>query len=147
MQIGSWLRKLHAIYYLPVTRLKRAIVHQQVPYINQLFTTERREFQLDPDYGSVTVLGFLSDDQYDALLSCNIVYLELYDSSANNTIIECMVRNTPILVNPLPAVREYLGEDYPFYFTNRSQAARKAEDVVLIEETHKYLQAHPIKKS
>jgi glycosyltransferase involved in cell wall biosynthesis len=146
VQIGSWLRKLHSIYYLPVTRLKRAIVHQQVPYINELFTTEKKEFQLDPDYGSVQEVGFLSDAQYDALLSCNIVYLELYDSSANNTVIECIVRNTPILVNPLPAVKEYLGEEYPFYFTNRSQAARKAEDVVLIEETHKYLQAHPIKE-
>jgi hypothetical protein len=56
------------------------------------------------------------------------------------------VRNTPVLVNPLPAVKEYLGESYPFYFTNRAQAARKAEDAGLIEETHRYLQAHPIKK-
>ena len=146
VQIGSWLRKLHSIYYLPVTRLRRAIVHQHLPYIKDLFAAEKKEFQLDPDYEAVEVLGFLSDAQYDDLLSRNLVYLELYDSSANNTIIECIVRNTPILVNPLPAVREYLGEEYPFYFTNRSQAARKAEDVALIEETHRYLQAHPIKE-
>ena len=146
VQIGSWLRKLHSIYYLPVTRLKRTIIHQQVPYINDLFAAEKKEFQLDPDYGSVDVFGFLSGPQYDDLLSRNIAYLELYDSSANNTIVECIMRNTPILVNPLPAVREYLGEDYPFYFANRSQAARKAEDAVLIEETHRYLQAHPIKE-
>lgn len=146
VQIGSWLRKLHSIYYLPVTRLRRAIVHQHLPYIKNLFAAEKKEYQLDPDYGVVEVLGFLSDSQYDDLLSRNIVYLDLYDSSANNTIIECIVRSTPILVNPLPAVREYLGEDYPFYFSSRNQAARKAEDVALIEETHRYLKAHPIKE-
>jgi glycosyltransferase involved in cell wall biosynthesis len=146
VQIGYWLRKLHSIYYLPVRRLKRAIVHTHTPYIQQLFAAEKREFQLEPDYGSVEVLPFLSDEQYDDLLSRNIVYVELYDSSANNAVIECLVRNTPILINPLPAVREYLGEDYPFYFSHRSQAARKAEDAALIEETCRYLQMHPIKE-
>jgi glycosyltransferase involved in cell wall biosynthesis len=145
VQIGSWLRKLHSIYFLPVKRLKKAIAHQHVPYIEDLFAAEKKEFQLDPDYGSVEVLRFLSDVQYDDLLSRNIVYLELYDSSANNTVIECIMRNTPILINPLPAVTEYLGEKYPFYFTHRSQAARKAEDAALIEETCRYLQSHPMK--
>ena len=146
VQIGYWLRKLHSIYYLPVRRLKRSIVHQQAHYIQRLFAAEKREFQLEPDYGAVEVLPFLSDEQYDDLLCRNIAYVELYDSSANNAVIECLVRNTPILVNPLPAVREYLGEDYPFYFTHRSQAARKAEDPALIEATHRYLQKHPIKE-
>jgi len=146
VQIGSWLRKLHSIYHLPVTRLKRAIVHQHMPYIDELFAIEKKEYGLEPDYGAVQVLNFLADDEYDELLSRNIVYLELYDSSANNTIVECLVRSTPVLVNPLPAVREYLGEEYPFYFSNRTQAARKAEDIGLIVETHQYLQAHPIKQ-
>jgi hypothetical protein len=146
VQIGSWLRKLHSIYFLPVKRLKRAIAHQHVPYIEDLFAAEKREFQIEPDYGSVEVLRFLSDAQYDDLLSRNIVYIELYDSSANNTVIECMIRNTPILINPLPAVKEYLGEEYPFYFTHRTQAAHKAEDAALIEETCKYLQTHPGKE-
>ena len=146
IQVGSWLRKLHSIYFLPVKRLKRAIAHQHLPYIEDLFAAEKKEFQLEPDYGSVEVLSFLSNAQYDDLLSRNIVYLELYDSSANNTVIECIMRNTPILINPLPAVREYLGDEYPFYFTNRNQAARKAEDAALIEKTHRYLQTRPIKE-
>jgi glycosyltransferase involved in cell wall biosynthesis len=146
VQIGTWLRKLHSIYYLPATRLKKAILHQQAHYVRQLFAAEERAFQLEPDYTSVETLPFLSDEQYDDLLCRNIAYVELYDSSANNAVIECIVRDTPILVNPLPAVREYLGEDYPFYFVHRSQAARKAEDPALIEATHRYLQKHPIKE-
>ena len=37
-----------------------------------------------------------------------------------NTIIECVVRNTPIIVNNHPAVVEILGKKYPLYFNNGS---------------------------
>jgi hypothetical protein len=73
------------------------------------------------------------------LLSENIVFIELYDANANNTIVECIARGTPILVNPLPAVVEYLGEDYPLYFNNLPEAAEKALDLKLILEAHQYL--------
>ncbi|MEP7274280.1 MAG: tetratricopeptide repeat protein, partial [Acidobacteriota bacterium] len=145
VQVGSWLRRLHSIYYLPVTRLRRAIAHQHVPYIAELFAAEKQAFLLNPDYGQVETLKYLSADEYDDLLAGNIVFLDLYDSSANNTILECIVRATPVLVNPLPAVKEYLGEGYPFYYVSRSQAARKVEDVNLIESAHTYLANHPIR--
>ncbi|NEP27721.1 MAG: tetratricopeptide repeat protein, partial [Moorea sp. SIO3I6] len=35
---------------------------------------------------------------------------------------------------------------YPLYFQSRQEAAAKAEDFALIEETHHYLQQHPIKE-
>ncbi|MGE0449788.1 MAG: glycosyltransferase family 2 protein [Vicinamibacterales bacterium] len=139
VQIGSWLRKLHAIHYLPVRRLQRAIVHQHQHYIDDLIATERRLYRLQPDDARVETLPFLNDDAYDELLARNIVYLELYDSSANNVIVECLARATPVLVNPLPAVVEYLGPEYPFYFTSRGQAARKAEDMIGLEAAHRYL--------
>ena len=69
----------------------------------------------------------------------NIVFVDMYDSSANNAVIECIARDTPILINPLPAVVEYLGEDYPFYFNDLDEAAEKINDHDLIEETYKYL--------
>ncbi len=50
-----------------------------------------------------------------------------------------------LLVNPLPAVKEYLGEDYPFYFNSLEEAAEKAEDEDLIQKTHLYLLNHPLK--
>ena len=43
----------------------------------------------------------LSNEDYDILLSENIVFLDLYDSSANNAVIECIARATPLLVNNL----------------------------------------------
>jgi hypothetical protein len=64
----------------------------------------------------VDVINFLNDDEYDDLLSRNIVFLNLIDASATNTIIECIVRNTPIIVNRHPAIEEYLGKEYPLYY-------------------------------
>jgi hypothetical protein len=57
-------------------------------------------------------------EEYDDLLSNNIVFIDLFDASANNTIIECIIRNTPVIVNKLVSVVEYLGEDYPLYFND-----------------------------
>jgi hypothetical protein len=65
------------------------------------------------------------------------------DATANNTVVECIVRHTPILVNPLPAVVEYLGTEYPFYFDSLPEAARKAEDNGCVRAAHQYLAEMP----
>lgn len=68
-----------------------------------------------------------------------LFFFDLYDASANNAIIECMARNTPILVNPLEPVVEYLGSEYPFYFNSLEEAAVKARDLDLVKRAHEYL--------
>lgn len=78
---------------------------------------------------SVTVKEYLEDDNYDSFLIQNIVFLQLVDASACNTVIECIVRCTPIVINRInpsnpdddPLV-EYLGNDYPLFYTNIAQA-------------------------
>jgi len=146
VQVGWWLRKLHSIYYLPVRKIKKAILRSQAGHVEEMFAIEKAVFNLNPDKSSVERITYLSNNEYDKLLGTNIVYLNLYDTSANNAIIECIVRNTPVLVNPHPAVKEYLGQDYPFYFQDLEEAARKAEDMGLIEETHAYLKSSPIQE-
>jgi glycosyltransferase involved in cell wall biosynthesis len=143
VQVGTWLRKLHAVHDLPVHRMQRTIVHQHELYIDELFAAERSALRLRVDESLVETLPFLDDHGYDELLSCNLVLVELYATSANNAVVECLVRGTPILVNPLPAVREYLGDDYPFYFSSRTEAARKAEDDELVAAAHRYLVNRP----
>ena len=44
-----------------------------------------------------------------------------------------------ILINKVGGVVEYLGEDYPFYFKDYNEAARKLQDHNLIEITSNYL--------
>jgi hypothetical protein len=90
------------------------------------------------DLSNVTVAS-LSNAEYDDVLSKNVVVAKMYDSSVNNAIIECIVRNTPILVNRLASAEEYLGKDYPFFFENDEEANQKISDVELIFKTHEYL--------
>jgi len=90
-------------------------------------------------HSSVTVLDTLENEDYDTLLSQNIVFLDLVDASAVNTIVECITRCTPLLVNPLPAVVELLGKDYPFYYNDLSEANYKASFLPCIKDTFEYL--------
>ena len=69
---------------------------------------------------SVDIINKLENDDYDKLLSENIVFINLVDASAVNTVIECIVRNTPIIINKHPAILEMLGEKYPLYYENDS---------------------------
>ena len=70
---------------------------------------------------SVTIMENVDSDTYTSMLQNNIVFLDMYDAAAVNTIIECIRSNTPILVNRIPGVVELLGESYPFYFQHESQ--------------------------
>ena len=81
----------------------------------------------------------INDETYDELLKTSIIFIKLLDASAVNTIIEAIARNTPILVNPLDAVIEYLGKDYPFYYNSMEEATKKANDPYLIRKTYFYL--------
>ena len=59
---------------------------------------------------------YVAEDRYDELLSRNVVITEAFDASANNVVIECLARNTPLIVNRHPAIVEYLSADYPLFF-------------------------------
>ena len=164
VRVGWWLRKLNSIYLLKLKNLEKYVLNP----CKGTYDLERKEramlnLEIDEIYYRLVRLlpnrvnlkigkyktrkiDFLSNKYYDFFLSKNIVLMDLWDSSANNTIIECITRNTPVLTCHLPAVEEYLGKDYPFYFNSLQEASRKSEDIGLIEETHIYLKSHPIKK-
>ena len=152
--VGWWLRKLNSIYALPLEeksgyrkiRLLTYTGKHPQKVIDELVVKERYEENLFMD-GSIALeyqsntsdMARLSDDEYDNLLSENIVFLDLYNSSANNAVIECIARATPVLINKLPSTLEYLGEDYPFFFDSLDEAAAKAKDFDLVKATHEYL--------
>lgn len=87
---------------------------------------------------SVEIIPKLSNEEYDTILSNSVVFLDLIDASAANTIIECIVRNVPICVNKHPAVEEYLGQDYPLYWESPDQVSEVLTSEN-IEKAHNYL--------
>jgi len=67
---------------------------------------------------SVNITNYVNNMEYIELLSSNIIFCNFIDCAASNTIIECISTSTPIILNRLPAIEEYLGENYPFYLDN-----------------------------
>jgi len=94
---------------------------------------------IQTSHDSVQIIHKLENDDYDDMLSKNIVFINLLNASACNTLIECVVRNTPILINRLEAVEEILGPNYPFYYDSIQEAGELATDINKIKETHIYL--------
>jgi hypothetical protein len=88
---------------------------------------------------SVNFIDYITDTDYDALITKNIVYINLVDASAVNTIIECIVRHTPIIVNKHPAVVELLGEKYPLYHSNNNEICELLKSDKLIRKAYHYL--------
>ena len=93
---------------------------------------------LKKNHLSVQLIDKLDNNKYDHLLSENIVFIDLIEASACNTLIECIVRNTPILIRPLPSVVERLGKDYPMYWNDYTDIYNllKYDN---IKKTHEYL--------
>jgi hypothetical protein len=76
-----------------------------------------QKYKLD----EITILKELDKGEYEHLFVNSCVFLHLEDANAHNIINECIKFHTPIIINKLPAVVEYLGEDYPLYYENDSE--------------------------
>jgi hypothetical protein len=138
-QIGFWLRSTLSIQMLPTEKYTKVWI-RPIEYAKDYLDREKRTLDTHGKIiGRYKAKAWVSHDHYDELLSKNIVFINLLDASANNAIIECIVRNTPILVNRHPAVKEYLGGDYPFFYDTLDEAAKFVEDEARIEAAHEYL--------
>jgi len=86
----------------------------------------------------VKIITFQENGAYDELLSKNIVFLKLIDASAINTLLECIVRNTPIVINKIKPVVEVLGDAYPLFYSDISEV-KKLVSIKNIDKAHQYL--------
>jgi Glycosyl transferase family 2 len=86
---------------------------------------------------SVTLLDRVDDESYDRLLAESVVALDIRDAGATTTIVECMARTTPICINNVGAVGEYLGVNYPLY--HDGNISDVLQDDERIRAAHEYL--------
>jgi hypothetical protein len=87
----------------------------------------------------VEILEKVTPKYMDELLSSNVVFLHLIDAASVNPVMECIVRNTPFIVNRLPALEEVLGKHYPGFYEDFNHAAYLAENLTSIVKIHMYL--------
>ena len=131
--IGQWLRKYHSIYHLETT-------HKKMMLRIDAFCLDYKEMQnYTSGKNDVTILPYLSNQEYDNLLSNCVVFLDLYDCSACNVVLECIARTTPILINILPGTVEHLGPNYPLYYENLEEASQKLQDETIVLKAHNYI--------
>ncbi len=114
------------------------------PSVSNIFHHKLNQF-IEEMVQSVEIISHLNDDAYDTFLTDKVVFLDLIDASACNTLIESMVRFTPVIVNKIEPVVELLGPDYPLYFENDisiielSRFVQKVFEGDLIRKAHLYL--------
>lgn len=82
----------------------------------------------------------VSNEEYENALSESAVFQNYVNCTASNVICECIASCTPIVVNKLPAIVEYLGEDYPLYYDSLQEAEDKIKNLnILIGQANQYL--------
>lgn len=134
---GHWQRKFESIYFLNVDRnLMEPCVLECYGFYECINTIRKLT---GPRFNTLQRIRYLNDQQYDELHTRNIIFLDLYDAGACNTLLDCVVRHTPLLVRKMPGIVEYLGDDYPFYFNTLQEAEIKVHNLSLIKETYEYL--------
>jgi hypothetical protein len=141
LQVGWYLRNVRLIHQTntPIHRT-RLMIKKQVTVEHE--ENSQRVFGSRPEFNASGVLeiDWIENDGYDFLLSRSVVCMEVLDAAANNVTIECLARNTPLIVNRHPAVVEYLGGDYPLFYEDHRQVAEMINNEELILSAHRYLE-------
>ena len=142
IQVGSWMRDIKAIFDLEYTP-KYALIGKKMEDKYKAISFGDASINLETEENNleypVKIINYLENEDYDEILTRYVVFLKLKDASAVNTIIECIIRNTPIVVNKLPAVEEYLGPNYPLYYKNLEDVPGILKNKQLIVKANTYL--------
>lgn len=152
--IGFWMRRFSSFRRLDV-RPWRKVRPLLVEDPNSVGMDHIRAYQrqealaagdTDEPRAGVEIITRRSNAEYDDLLSKTVVFLDLIDASAVTTVVECLARCTPLVVNRLPALEEYLGDDYPLFFETLDEASRKIRDRGALLAGHAHMRANPMRQ-
>ena len=139
---GEFLRNFQAFYDLEVPAGYQK-VFLKAPDINfeNLYNCNMEKVDLKTN-NSVVIIDRVPDEDYDKLLSSSIVFLSLYDAPANTTVTECLGRHTPLVVNRLSGIKDYLGKNYPLFYNTLEQATELLRSRGKLAEASRYLATH-----
>jgi hypothetical protein len=139
IQIGEWLRNTNILHEVAPERFRNLVIRQgtRSTKLAEEFRAEMKKPCLKAD--SVSVSATVDDQSYDKLLAGSVVLTEVYDTSANNAVLESIARATPHLINRHAATVEYLGQNYPGFYTRKEQIVGMLKDLDRILACHDYL--------
>lgn len=143
--IGWSFRRLTSIYQIgQITGYQRAwLIGKQIHRVMSLLRAESKHERVTVVLGSVQLISDLSICEYDSLLSQNIAFIDVYDASANNAVVECIVRRTPLVARRHPALEEYLGIEYPLFYDHLHEVTDDFLSVTRIQAAYDHLSSIP----
>jgi glycosyltransferase involved in cell wall biosynthesis len=143
--IGEFMRNFQAFYDLEIPECYEKILLKSSDVdFDKLYNCQMEQIHLKTN-NTVTIKERVSNDEYDEILSSSVIFLNLFDAPANTVVIECIGRNTPLVVNRLPGLEEYLGKDYPLFYDTLHEASALLHDQSKLIKGSDYLQSLPIK--
>ena len=140
LMIGMNLRDYQAFFDLAVpTPFKKYLLKLPAVDLDNVYDFNLQTYPITRNQSVSVIDERVSNEEYDDLLHSSIVFLRLFDAAANNTVIECLSRGTPLLVNRLPGIVEYLGNDYPLFYDNLDDATALLSDKTKLLQASKYM--------
>jgi hypothetical protein len=142
IQLGQQLRKVSSIYLVNSNNYEKWWLtgSKNFEKMTEILFNELKYLCIGSESLDISVKMHYTAtfQEYDELLSKNIIFIDFFDTAANNAIVECIIRGTPIIVNKIGGVAEYLGEDYPLYFEKLEEVPNLL-NIEKIKEAHEYL--------
>lgn len=127
--VGTWLRNFQK-FLSAKSPYKKVILHTKYgkSFIRDQYA--RYHPSIHGKLQTVQNVSFLSDDDYDELLSSSLLFLGMHDTSANNAVCESIMSNTPFISLRHPAVEEYVGKDYPLFINTYEELDSLTNDKI-----------------
>lgn len=140
LQVGHYLRNVRAIHAVAVSvsgwRCVRRLPNTM--HVRNYDRLCREHYGTEDSPLVATEWGRIGNADYDRELATSVVLTDLVAASANNVLVECLARATPLIVNRIPPVVEYLGQEYPLYYDSLADVPRLLDDARLLA-AHDYL--------
>jgi len=138
---------VHALQLLPKSRYRKVWIRQPSPELAAAEAAQQEAWKAQhaflelalSEVEELTEQG-LSGAQLEEILCSNIGFAHYTDHPHTpEFLLACIAHHTPILVNPLPLVRDVLGDAYPLYYYSYVEAVELAQDLRRLCSANSYL--------
>ena len=137
--IGWWLRNFKTfIDFTPSPCFTKSILIK-----SDFSKTFENTISKNYDLSGINIVNELTDQEYMKLFENCCIFADIVDCVANNTILECIKFNTPIILRRTPCAEEYLGTEYPLFFNDINELNLLEEETFLLDliiKSHTYLE-------
>lgn len=143
VHIGWWLRNFKTFVDFQVHEsFKKMII------VKNDFQESWTAFSQNLRLNDIDVYEEMDEERYENIMRSCCIFIDLEDCVANNTVLECIKFNTPIITRRNPNLEEYLGYNYPLFFeTEEDLMVLLDENFFLTQIEKAYLYLRDMDKS